>query len=155
MSHSVQEFSCDPCSQRRVADKSAPYPPFLGIVHQAFDWADCQHMRVGVHLSDTHAPVASVTYVRVVLAGHRFGRDLTDGFETILNSSSIGRRRLALTAIPGCPQGSRFWREKLVRVLASMGFHTFLPDEPCRLKDSTLDPIFPCNRKREETESGP
>ena len=91
-------------------------------------------------------------------SGHRFGRDLTDGFGVGADDtqySSIGRRRLALTAIPGCPQGSRFWREKLVRVLASMGFHTFLPDEPCRLKDSTLDPIFPCNRKREETESGP
>ena len=34
-------------------------------------------------------------------------------------SSPEGRRRRALTAIPGCPQGSRVWREKLVQVVAS------------------------------------
>ena len=57
-------------------------------------------------------------------------------------SSPEGRRRRALTAIPGCPQGSRVWREKLVQVLASLGFKPFLPDEPCLFKDSGSDPIY-------------
>ena len=57
-------------------------------------------------------------------------------------SSPAGRRRRALTAIPGCPQGSRVWRERLVQVLASLGFKSFLPDEPCLFRDSCSDPIF-------------
>ena len=51
------------------------------------------------------------------------------------------RRRRALTAIPGCPQGSRVWRQKIVHVLNQLGFATFLPDEPCLFKDSYADPI--------------
>ena len=127
-----------------------------------------QHMREGVHFNDTHAPVASVTCVRVLLAiTAAAGRLLTqfdvkaafltapldieldvilpDGFGIGSDdgqfSSPEGRRRRALTAIPGCPQGSRVWREKLVQVLASLGFKPFLPDEPCLL-DSGSDPIY-------------
>ena len=128
-----------------------------------------QHMREGVHFNDTHAPVASVTCVRALLAvTAASARLLTqfdvkaafltapldieldvilpDGFgvgaDDAQYSSPTGRRRRALTAIPGCPQGSRVWRDKLVQVLASLGFHTFLPDEPCLFKDSGADPIF-------------
>lgn len=106
-----------------------------------------QHMREGVHFNDTHAPVASVTCVRVLLAiTAAAGRLLTqfdvkaafltapldieldvilpDGFGIGSDdgqfSSPEGRCRRALTAIPGCPQGSRVWREKLVQVLASL-----------------------------------
>ena len=112
-----------------------------------------QHMREGVHFNDTHAPVASVTCVRVLLAiTAASSRLLTqfdvkaafltapldieldvilpDGFgvgsDDAQFSSTIGRRKRAMTAIPGCPQGSRVWREKLVRVLASLGFLNFL-----------------------------
>ena len=53
-----------------------------------------------------------------------------------------GRRRRALTAIPGCPQGSRVWRHKIVAVLNQLGFATFLPDEPCLFKDSHPDPTY-------------
>ena len=128
-----------------------------------------QHMREGVHFNDTHAPVASVTCVRVLLdITAAAGRLLTqfdvkaafltapldieldvilpDGFGIGSDdgqfSSPEGRRRRALTAIPGCPQGSRVWREKLVQVLASLGFKPFLPDEPCLFKDSGSDPIY-------------
>ena len=59
-------------------------------------------------------------------------------------SSATGRRRRALTAtaIPGCPQGSRVWRQKIVGVLSELGFSTFLPDEPCLFKDRDPNPIF-------------
>jgi hypothetical protein len=71
---------------------------------------------------------------------------LPDGFGTGKNdeqySSATGRRRRALTAIPGCPQGSRVWRQKIVGVLSDLGFSTFLPDEPCLFKDISPDPIF-------------
>ena len=71
---------------------------------------------------------------------------LPDGFgvgsEDSQYSSPEGRRRRALTAIPGCPQGSRVWREKLVHVLSTLGFSTFLPDEPCLFNDSNADPIY-------------
>ena len=53
------------------------------------------------------------------------------------------RRRRALTAIPGCPQGSRVCREKLVADLNSLGFKMFLPTEPCLFKDDQGgEPIF-------------
>ena len=48
----------------------------------------------------------------------------------------------SLTAIPGCPQGSRVWRQKIVGVLLELGFSTFLPDEPCLFKDQGTNPIF-------------
>ena len=71
---------------------------------------------------------------------------LPEGFGTGVDdeqySSAVGRRRRALTAIPGCPQGSRVWRHKIVGVLCELGFSTFLPDEPCLFKDSGPNPIF-------------
>ena len=128
-----------------------------------------QHMQGGVHFNDTHAPVPSVTCVRLILAltaseqRHLTQMDvktaflnapidieldvlLPEGFGIGTNdgqySSAEGRRRRALTAIPGCPQGSRVWRRKIVGVLLELGFSTFLPDEPCLFKDSGLNPIF-------------
>jgi Reverse transcriptase (RNA-dependent DNA polymerase) len=100
-----------------------------------------QHMLEGVHFNDTHAPVPSVTCVRVLLAitasskRHLAQLDvktaflnapidieldviLPEGFGTGQDddqfSSQEGRRRRALTAIPGCPQGSRVWRQEMV-----------------------------------------
>ena len=94
-----------------------------------------------MHFNDTHAPVASVTCVRVLLAITAAAKRLLtqfdvkaafltapldieldvilpDGFGVGSDddqfSSPAGRRRRALTAIPGCPQGSRVWRERLV-----------------------------------------
>ena len=71
---------------------------------------------------------------------------LPDGFATGGNDEQFnsfeGRRRRALTAIPGCPQGSRVWRQKIVGVLNRLGFSTFLPDEPCLFKDAHADPII-------------
>ena len=88
-----------------------------------------QHMQEGIHFNDTHAPVPSVTSVRLILAlTASEGRHLTqmdvktaflnapidieldvllpDGFGTGKDdeqySSASGRRRRALTAIPGC-----------------------------------------------------
>ena len=128
-----------------------------------------QHMQGGVHFNDTHAPVPSVTCVRIILAltasarRHLTQMDvktaflnapmdieldvlLPEGFGTGVDdqqySSLTGRRRRALTAIPGCPQGSRVWRQKMVGVLAELGFSTFLPDEPCLFKNTHPDPIF-------------
>ena len=121
----------------------------------------------GVHFNDTHVP--SVTCVRVILAiaasarRHLAQLDVKTAFlnapidielDVILPegfgigndddqfTSQEGRRRRALTAIPGCPQGSRVWRQKMVQVLSILGFATFLPDEPCLFKDSHQDPIF-------------
>ena len=128
-----------------------------------------QHMQGGVHFNDTHAPVPSVTCVRIILAltasarRHLTQMDvktaflnapmdieldvlLPEGFGTGVDdqqySSLTGRRRRALTAIPGCPQGSRVWRQKMVGVFAELGFSTFLPDEPCLFKNTHPDPIF-------------
>jgi hypothetical protein len=128
-----------------------------------------QRMEEGVHFNDTHAPVPSVTCVRIILALTASTKRLLtqldvktaflnapidialdvilpEGFGTGDNdeqfSSPEGRRRRALTAIPGCPQGSRVWRAKIVSVLNQLGFTTFLPDEPCLFKDSHTDPIF-------------
>ena len=128
-----------------------------------------QHMKEGVHFNDTHAPVASVTSVRVLLAITAATKRLLtqldvkaafltapldieldvilpEGFGVRENDSGCStpedRRRRALTAIPGCPQGSRVWRQRLLGVLASLGFKPFLPDDPCLFKDSAPDPIF-------------
>ena len=128
-----------------------------------------QHMQEGIHFNDTHAPVPSVTCVRLILAltassGRYFTQLdvktaflnapidieldvlLPEGFGIDGNneeySSATGRRRQALTAIPGCPQGSRVWRQKIVGVLSELGFSTFLPDEPCLFKDKDPNPIF-------------
>ena len=128
-----------------------------------------QRMVEGIHFNDTHAPVPSVTCVRTILAiTAALKRDLTqldvktafltapidievdvilpegfgigDGDKQF--STPDGRRRRALTAIPGCPQGSRVWRQKIISVLSRLGFNTFLPDEPCLLRDTHEDPIF-------------
>ena len=116
----------------------------------------------GVHFNDTHAPVPSVTCVRAILAiTAATRRNLTqldvktaflnapidieldvilpEGFGTGRGGdeefcSPEGRRRRALTAIPGCPQGSRVWRKKILSVLTNLGFTTFLPDEHAFLK---------------------
>ena len=128
-----------------------------------------QHMQEGIHFNDTHSPVPSVTCVRLVLALTAASqRKLTqmdvktaflnapidieldvilpDGFGPGENNEQFnsfeGRRRRALTAIPGCPQGSRVWRQKIVGVLNQLGFSTFLPDEPCLFKDTHQDPII-------------
>ena len=129
-----------------------------------------QRMVEGVHFNDTHAPVPSVTCVRAILAiTAATRRNLTqldvktaflnapidieldvilpEGFGTGRGGdkefcSPEGRRRRALTAIPGCPQGSRVWRKKILSVLTNLGFTTFLPDEPCLFKDTHADPIF-------------
>ena len=112
-----------------------------------------QHMQAGVHFNDTHAPVPAATIVRLLLAitaaeGREFTQldvktafltapmdieldvILPEGFGTgqdnHLYDFFSARRRRALTAIPGCPQGSRVWREKLVGDLGSLGFKTFL-----------------------------
>ena len=126
-------------------------------------------MQGGIHFNDTHAPVPSVTCVRLILALTASGRRhltqmdvktaflnapidieldviLPEGFGTGGDdkqySSAMGRRRRVLTAIPGCPQGSRVWRKKIVGVLSELGFSTFLPDEPCLFKDSSPNPIL-------------
>ena len=126
-----------------------------------------QRMVEGIHFNDTHAPVPSVTCVRAILAvTAATGRILTqldvktaflnapidieldvllpEGFGTGKGDEEFcspeGRRRQALTAIP--PQGSRVWRKKILSVLTGLGFATFLPDEPCLLKDTQADPIF-------------
>ena len=57
-------------------------------------------------------------------------------------SSPESRRRRALTAIPGCPQGSRAWREKLVRDLSSLGYSVFCATEQCLFKDMDSDPVW-------------
>ena len=128
-----------------------------------------QNMQGGIHFNDTHAPVPSVTCVRLILALTASGRRhltqmdvktaflnapidieldviLPEGFGTGGDdkqySSAMGRRRRVLTAIPGCPQGSRVWRKKIVGVLSELGFSTFLPDEPCLFKDSSPNPIL-------------
>ena len=71
---------------------------------------------------------------------------LPDGFGTGSDDDSFksyeARRRRALTAIPGCPQGSRVWRQRMVAVLNSLGYSTFLPDEPCLFRDQHDNPIF-------------
>ena len=96
-----------------------------------------QHMQEGIHFNETHAPVPSVTCVRIILAITAATRRqltqldiktaflnapldieldviLPDGFGTGSDDDSFksyeARRRRALTAIPGCPQGSRVWR---------------------------------------------
>ena len=108
-----------------------------------------QHMQAGVHFNDTHAPVPTATVVRLLLAMTAAeGRDFTqldvktafltapidieldvllpEGFGTgedddhHMYGTPATRRRRALTAIPGCPQGSRVWREKLVVDLNSL-----------------------------------
>ena len=128
-----------------------------------------QNMQGGVHFNDTHAPVPSVTCVRFILALTAAGRRhltqmdvktaflnapidieldviLPEGFGTGVDdeqyASAAGRRRRVLTAIPGCPQGSRVWRQKIVGVLSELGFAAFLPDEPCLFKDSGPNPIL-------------
>ena len=128
-----------------------------------------QRMVEGVHFNDTHAPVPSITCVRIILAIMAATRRsltqldvktaflnapidieldvlLPEGFGTGDGSgefsSPTGRRRRALTAIPGCPQGSRVWRKRILAALEELGFTTFLPDEPCLLRDSHKDPIF-------------
>ena len=128
-----------------------------------------QHMQEGIHFNETHAPVPSVTCVRIILAITAATRPqltqldiktaflnapldieldviLPDGFGTGSDDDSFksyeARRRRALTAIPGCPQGSRVWRQRMVAVLNSLGYSTFLPDEPCLFRDQHDNPIF-------------
>ena len=121
-----------------------------------------QHMQEGIHFNDTFAPVPAATVVRLLFAlAASEGWDFTqldvktafltapmdieldvilpEGFgrggdHELFNSLSTRRRR-ALTAIPGCPQGTRVWREKLVADLSSLGFNTFIPTEPCMFRD--------------------
>ena len=150
-----------------------------------------QHMKEGIHFNDTHAPVPSPTIVRLFFAiTARGGRDFTQldvktAFLTapldieldVLLPQGFGRggdeheytsdsrRRRALTAIPGCPQGTRVWREKLARDLQALGFGVLCPSEPCFFKDDNPDPIYlivwvddvflsapstPCGRARKE-----
>ena len=56
--------------------------------------------------------------------------------------ASDSRRRRALTAIPGCPQGTRVWREKLASDLLALGFGVLCPTEPCFFRDGNPDPIY-------------
>ena len=69
---------------------------------------------------------------------------LPEGFVLAGSSttSEPGRRCRALTAIPGCPQGTRIWRKDMLATLNSLGFVTFLPSEPCLFWDAKKDPIL-------------
>ena len=113
-----------------------------------------QHMKEGIHFNDTHAPVPSPTIVRLFFAiTASGGRDFTQldvktAFLTapldieldVLLPEGFGRggdereyasdsrRRRALTAIPGCPQGTRVWREKLASDLLALGFGVLCPN---------------------------
>ena len=70
---------------------------------------------------------------------------LPDGFGTRSeqqNQATIQKRRCrAITAIPGCPQGTRVWRH-LLEKLAALGFKMFHPSEPCLFKNDGKDPLF-------------
>ena len=128
-----------------------------------------QHMREGVHYNNTHAPVPSPTLIRLFFAliaadARDFTQlDIKTAFLTapldieldVILPNGFGRgeerdhvtpdskRRRALTAIPGCPQGTRVWRQKLMRDLNSLGFFGICPTEPCFLKESVdEDHIF-------------
>ena len=128
-----------------------------------------QHMREGVHYNNTHAPVPSPTLIRLFFALIAAdARDFTqldiktafltapldieldvilpNGFRRGEERDHVtpdSRRRRALTAIPGCPQGTRVWRQKLMRDLNSLGFFGICPTEPCFLKESVdEDHIF-------------
>ena len=126
-------------------------------------------MREGVHYNNTHAPVPSPTLIRLFFAliavdAHDFTQldiktasltapidieldvILPNGFgwgEECDHLTPDSKRRRALTAIPGCPQGTRVWRQKLLSDLHSLGFFVPCPTEPCLLKESVdEDHIF-------------
>ena len=126
-------------------------------------------MQEGVHFNNTHAPVPSPTLIRLFFAltaaqARDFTQlDIKTAFLTapldieldVILPNGFGRgeasitapesrRRRALTAIPGCPQGTRVWRQKLMRDLNNLGFSAVCPTEPCFLRDSAVkdDPIL-------------
>ena len=127
-------------------------------------------MKSGLNFNETHAPVPSPTLLRTFFSitaaeGRNFRHlDVKAAFLTVPLDVELdvilpegfvfaegtvpstlgmeGRRCRALTAIPGCPQGTRIWRGDMLATLNSLGFVTFLPSRPCLFWDAKQDPIL-------------